>query len=201
MFLASALVIVVLAGVSVLSLVAVGRLVSANREIATRAIPVLSLTATAREAIPQLLGLEARAVALGDPRYATAWTKLAAQLAEDLESVTAYALSEREARHLHEARSAFEEYRRIVAEEHAFLRRRDRTRAGHLTDTAAVRDRAPRGAYVDRGTDLPGRGSWSGAIWNGHHCSADDPLPRSAVVSHGGGRRELVPRAHRDRQS
>jgi signal transduction histidine kinase len=98
---------------------------------------VLSLTATAREAIPQLLGLEARAVALGDPRYATAWTKLAAQLAEDLESVTAYALSEREARHLHEARSAFEEYRRIVAEEHAFLRRRDRTRAGHLTDTAA----------------------------------------------------------------
>ena len=63
-FLACALVIVVLAGVSVLSLGAVGRLVSANREITTRAIPTLSLTASARETIPPLLGLEARAVVL-----------------------------------------------------------------------------------------------------------------------------------------
>src|SRR2546428_200199 len=60
-FLSSALVIVVLAGVSALSLGAVGRLVSVNREITTRTIPALSLTASAREAIPPLLGLEARA--------------------------------------------------------------------------------------------------------------------------------------------
>jgi len=136
-FLASALVIVVLAGVSALSLGAVGRLVSANREVTTRAIPALSLTASAREAIPPLLGLEARAVVLGDQRYATAWTRLAASTAEDLERLATYALSEREALHLREASAAFEEYRRIVAEEHALLRRGDRARARRLTDAAA----------------------------------------------------------------
>ena len=136
-FLASALVIVVFAGISALSLGAVGRLVSVNREITTRTIPVLSLTASAREAIPPLLGLEARALVLGDRRYATAWTELAARMAEDLERLATYALSEREALHLREASASFEEYRRIVAEEHALLRRGDRARAQRLTDAAA----------------------------------------------------------------
>jgi hypothetical protein len=60
-FLASALVILVFAGVSALSLSAVGRLVSVNREIAVSTIPALTLTASAREAMPKLLALEARA--------------------------------------------------------------------------------------------------------------------------------------------
>src|SRR3989441_2114663 len=136
-FLASALVIVVLAGVSALSLGAVGRLVSVNREITTRTIPALSLTASAREAIPPLLGLETRAVVLGDRRYATAWTELAARIAEDLERLAEYALSEREALHLREASAAVEEYRRLVAAEQALLGRGDRARAVRLTDAAA----------------------------------------------------------------
>jgi signal transduction histidine kinase len=136
-FLASALVIVVLAGVSAFSLGAVGRLVSANQEITTRTIPVLSLAASAREAIPPLLALEARAVVLGDPRYARAWTQLAAQMAEDLERLATYALSEPEGAHLREAAAGLEEYRRIVAQEHALLQRRDRSGAMRLTDTAA----------------------------------------------------------------
>jgi signal transduction histidine kinase len=136
-FLTSALVIVVLGGVSALSLGAVGGLVSANREITTRTIPTLSLTASAREAIPALMGLEARAVVLGDQRYATAWTTLAARTAEDLERLATYALTEREALHLREASAGFEEYRRIVAEEHALLQRRERAGAMRLTDTAA----------------------------------------------------------------
>src|SRR3989454_9103346 len=136
-FLSSALVIVVLAGVSALSLGAVGRLVSVNRESTTRTIPALSLTASAREAIPPLLGLEARAVVLGDRRYTTAWTELAARIAEDLERLAEYALSEREALHLRAASAAFEEYRRIVAEEQALLGRGERARAVRLTDAAA----------------------------------------------------------------
>ncbi len=48
-FLTSALVIVVLAGVGVLSLLAVDRLVFVNREIATQAVPALRLTASTRE--------------------------------------------------------------------------------------------------------------------------------------------------------
>src|SRR5437773_6874144 len=74
-FMTSALVIIVLAGVGFLSLRALGRLVSVNREIATRTVPTLRLTASAREAIAPLVRLEARAIVLGDPRYATAWTR------------------------------------------------------------------------------------------------------------------------------
>ena len=136
-FLASALVIVVMAGVSALSLGAVGHLVSVNREITARAIPALTLTASARAAIPPLLGLETRAVVLRDHRYVTAWTQLSTRTAEDLERLTTYALSEREALQLREARAGFEEYRRIVMEEHALLRRGDRARASRLTDEAA----------------------------------------------------------------
>src|SRR5439155_476310 len=73
-FLTSALVIIVLAGVGGLSLLAVDRLVSVNREITTRAVPALRLTASAREAMSPLVWLEARAAVLGDPRDVTAWT-------------------------------------------------------------------------------------------------------------------------------
>jgi signal transduction histidine kinase len=123
-FLTSALVIVVLAGAGILSLRAVDRLVSVNREIATRTVPALRLTASAREAIASLARLEAHAVVLGDPRYATAWTERAAQIAEDLERLAGYAQSPAEALHLREANSAFEGYRRIA-------------RASRLTDTDA----------------------------------------------------------------
>jgi signal transduction histidine kinase len=136
-FLASSLVIIVLAGVSALSLGAVGGLVSVNREITTRTIPALGLAASAREAIPRLLRLEARALVLGDRRYSKAWTDLAEQIAEDLERLADYALSEREALHRREASAAFEEYRRIVAEEQALLQRGDRAGALRLGDTAA----------------------------------------------------------------
>ena len=57
-FLTSALVIVVLAGVAALSLRAIDRLVSANRDIVTRTVPALRLTATAREAIEPLMRLD-----------------------------------------------------------------------------------------------------------------------------------------------
>src|SRR5213594_986223 len=136
-FLTSALVIIVLAGVGFLSLRALGRLVSVNREIATRTVPTLRLTASAREAIAPLVRLEARAIVLGDPRYATAWTERAARVADNLERLAEYAVSEREAFYLHEASAAFEGYRRVVAEEQALLQRGERARALRLTDTDA----------------------------------------------------------------
>jgi signal transduction histidine kinase len=138
-FVSYAVVIAVLAGVSTLSLGAVDGLVSANREITTRAIPALSLTASNREAIPRLLALETRATALREQRYATAWTSLAAEIAEDLQRLGAYALSEAEALRLREASAAFEDYRRIVAEEHALLRSPDGTQTVRLAETARAR--------------------------------------------------------------
>jgi signal transduction histidine kinase len=136
-FLTSALVIVVLAGVGVLSLLAVDRLVSVNQEIATRTVPALRLTTSAREGIAPLMRLEARAVVLGDARYATAWAERAARVAQDLERLAEYAQSEWEAMHLRAASAAFEGYRETVAEEQALLRRGDRARAVRMTDADA----------------------------------------------------------------
>src|SRR3989475_6801503 len=71
-FLTSAVVVVVLAGVGVLSLRAIGRLASVNREITTRTVPALRLASSTRDAIPTLVRLEARFLALDDPRFMTA---------------------------------------------------------------------------------------------------------------------------------
>src|SRR5262249_59558460 len=89
MFLISALVIVVLAGVGILSLRSVDRLVSVNREITTRTLPALHLTASVRESIAPLARLEAQAAALGDVRYRDAWTRRARRLAARLRHLSA----------------------------------------------------------------------------------------------------------------
>ncbi|HYS19359.1 MAG TPA: HAMP domain-containing sensor histidine kinase [Candidatus Binatia bacterium] len=136
-FLTSVLVIVVLAGVAVLSLRAIDSLVSANREIVTRTVPALRLTVSAREAIPPLMRLEAHAIVLGDPLYATAWTERAAQVADDLERLSEYAQSKWETMHLREASTAFDGYRRVVAQEQALLQLGDRARAARLIDVDA----------------------------------------------------------------
>src|SRR2546422_3548406 len=135
-FLTSALVIVVLAGVGFLSLRALGRLVSVNREIAMRTVPALRLTASAREAIAPLVRLEARAIVLGDARYATAWTERAARVADNLDRLAEYAVSEREAFYLREASAAVEGYRRVVAEEQAVRPRAEGARARGLAGAA-----------------------------------------------------------------
>ncbi len=137
-FLTSALVIVVLAGVGVLSLRAVGRLVSVNREITTQTVPALRLAASAREAIAPLTRLEARALVLRDARYVTLWRERAALVARDLGRLAEYATTPPEAARLRDAREGFERYRRVVAEEHALLGRGDRQRALLLADTDAL---------------------------------------------------------------
>jgi two-component system, NtrC family, sensor histidine kinase GlrK len=137
MFLTSALVIVVLAGVGILSLRAVDRLVSVNREITTRTLPALHLTASVREAIAPLARLEAHAAALGDVRYRDAWTRRAERVAADLEHLSAYMQSAEEARRHTEAIAQFERYRAVVGEEHARLRRGDRAGAQRLVESDA----------------------------------------------------------------
>jgi len=137
MFLTSALVIVVLAGVGILSLRAVDRLVSVNREITTRTLPALHLTASVRESIAPLTRLEAQAVVLRDARYQDAWAQRAGRVAADLEHLSVYMQSPEEARRHTEAISQFERYRGVVAEEQARLRRGDRAGAQRLVDTDA----------------------------------------------------------------
>jgi len=76
-FLGFSLVIVVLAAVGVLSLRAVGRLVSLNREVASETLPALRLTADVRDAMLALARLDARFTILRDPRYAEVWRERA----------------------------------------------------------------------------------------------------------------------------
>src|SRR5207244_3864611 len=72
-FLGFSLVILVLAAVGVLSLRAVGRLVSLNREVASETLPALRLTADVRDSMLALARLEARFTILRDWRYASVW--------------------------------------------------------------------------------------------------------------------------------
>ncbi len=136
-FLTSVVVIVVLAGVAALSLRAIDRLVSANRDIVTRTVPALRLTSAAREAIEPLTRLEVHAVVLGDPHYTTAWTERAAQVADDLERLGDYAQSTWEKLYLREASAAFDGYRRVVAQERALVQMGDHRRAVRLADVDA----------------------------------------------------------------
>lgn len=137
-FLTTTLVIVVLAGVSALSLRAIDRLVSVNREITTLTVPALRLAAGVREAIAALTRLEARALVLRDGRYEALWGERAAQVARDLERLGEYATSAEEASRLREARAAFDAYRRVVAEEQRLVARGARARAMQLADTDAL---------------------------------------------------------------
>jgi signal transduction histidine kinase len=136
-FLTSVVVIVVLAGVAALSLRAIDRLVSANRDIVTRTVPALRLTAGAREAIEPLMRLDARAVALGDSRDTAAWTERAAQVADDLARLAEYAQSGSEKLYLREASTAFDGYRRIVAQERALVQMGDHRDAVRLMNAEA----------------------------------------------------------------
>ena len=137
-FLTSALVIVVLAGVGVLSLKAVDRLVAVNREITTQTVPALRLAAGAREAIAPLTRLEARAIVLRDARYAALWSERAAQVARELERLGEYAPTGPEAARLREAREGFARYRDVVVRERELVERGDVRRAMRLAETDAL---------------------------------------------------------------
>jgi len=87
-FLASALVIVVLVGVGVFSLRAVARLAAVNRDITTRALPALGHASSAHDAVLALVRLETRYLVLGDRRYAALWDERAARVRDELASLS-----------------------------------------------------------------------------------------------------------------
>ncbi len=121
-FLGFSLVIVVLAAVGVISLRAVGRLVSVNREIAVESLPALRLSAGVRDTMLTLARLEARFVVLGDRRYADLWRESAERVRDDLERLQALVHTDREKTHLAAATEAFERYRGAVADKNSRLR-------------------------------------------------------------------------------
>ena len=120
-FLGFSLVIVVLAGVGVLSLRAVGRLVSLNREVASETLPGLRLIGGVRDAMLALARLEARFTILRDPRYAMVWRERADGVRADLARLRQFVHTEAEAGYLADATESFERYRDAILAEQARL--------------------------------------------------------------------------------
>ena len=116
-FLGFSLVIVVLAAVGVLSLRAMGRLVSVNREIAGETLPALHLTTGVRDTLLTMARLEARFAVLHDGRYAALWRESAEHARTDLARLEVFVRTRAEAGRLEAARQAFEIYHAAVAAE------------------------------------------------------------------------------------
>jgi signal transduction histidine kinase len=142
-FLAAALVITVLIAVGALSLGAIGHLVAVNRQITTRAVPAVRHAAAVQDGMLALGRLEARFVVLGDARYASLWSERAEAVREDLDRLRDLVTTDREVQLLRDARTAFNEYRQLVADEEILVQRGRREQAQQLTETAgrALRDR------------------------------------------------------------
>lgn len=134
-FLTSAVLVVVLAVVGLLSLYAVARLASVNREITTQAVPIVRLASSLRDAMRALSRLEGRYVILRDPLYATLWDETAARVEVDLVQVQAAVTTQGQRAATAEAIFAFEQYREVVAEERALLGRGNRPEALRLYET------------------------------------------------------------------
>ena len=133
-FLTCALVILVLGGVSAVSLKAIGRLVAMNRDVATQAVPALGVSALVRDDLFSLGRLEAHYLVLRDPRYATLWDERAARAHEDLQKLRAFSMSPRAAAILDGVFADFEAYRRLVARERELFRREQRAAALALAE-------------------------------------------------------------------
>lgn len=116
-FLASSLVIVVVAGVGVLSLRAVARLVSVNREITTQTVPALRLSGNLRDELLSLARIEARWAVLRDRRYERLWVEAAARADTDLVRLRDLIRTDREGRLLAETHRMFALYRASVMEQ------------------------------------------------------------------------------------
>ena len=121
-FLTCALVIVLLGVVSALSLRAIGRLVTVNRDVATQAVPALVVTASLRDGLLALGRIEARYLVLRDRNYEALWEDRAARTLIELERLRGYDMSPRAATILADVLADFQSYRRIVAREHELLR-------------------------------------------------------------------------------
>jgi two-component system sensor histidine kinase GlrK len=148
-FLSSAVVVVVLAAVGLLSLSAVGRLVSVNRQIADHAVPAARVTSSLRDTLRGLSRLEARYVILRDALYATLWDETAARAEADLATLAQAATSDRQRAAIAEVGAALAAYREVVAEERDLVARGHRTQALRLVDGEG----AARAEQVDAALD------------------------------------------------
>jgi signal transduction histidine kinase len=147
LFLTCAIIIALLGGGAALSLHALGRLVSVNRDIVTQAVPALGVNSAVRDGLAALARLESRYLVLRDRRYATLWEDRAARTHAELDLLRNYRMSRRAAEVLGGVIADFGAYRAVVAREHALLAQGKRDAALQLAerDARALLDRMDAG--------------------------------------------------------
>jgi signal transduction histidine kinase len=136
-FLASALVMLVLVAVGIWSVRAVGHLAAVNREIATRAVPAVTRAALAYDAVRSLVRLEARLLVLGDARYAALWDEQAARAREELDALPRLLTTAEERLRFEQAVEAFGRYEAAVREARTWLAAGQRQLALRRSETVA----------------------------------------------------------------
>lgn len=130
-------VVVMLAGVGLLSLRAVGRVVDVNSEITTRTLPAVRGVTALHDALLALERLEVRHLVLGDAQYATLWDQRAVEARGELERLRGLMTRERQAALLRDAAEAFEAYARAVEEARRLLGAGRRQQALQHAETTA----------------------------------------------------------------
>jgi signal transduction histidine kinase len=136
-FAASTLVILALVGVAGWSLLAVGHLVRAHRDITGRSLPALQLEVSLADMVPRLLRIEARYLVLRDRAYGQLLKERAARAAADLERLEVFLRSPAEEKSYREAVAAFKTYEQLVDKEGALLSRGEAARALRLSEGQA----------------------------------------------------------------
>ena len=137
MFGASALVIAVLVGVAGWSLGAMARLVTANRDIATRSAPALQIANAVRDSLDRLERLEARYLVRRDAAYAADWADRAERLAADVEQLGRLVGTAAERAALGRVSEAFAAYRQHFDAERALVARGKVDAAQRISDGPA----------------------------------------------------------------
>ena len=123
-FLASALVILMLGGVAGWSLQAVNELVEVNRGIATRSVPAIEAASGLPESFRRLVRLEAKYFVLRDRAYADLWNERATRISSELDRLGTLLVTGDEVRWHADAVAAFARYRDLVDQERLLLARR-----------------------------------------------------------------------------
>lgn len=153
-FLANALVVLVLVGVAAWTLAEVAQLITADREIAVRAAEALRLEVSVRELLRRARLLEMRHLVFGDEEYGALPSHETMRIAQGLDRLGAHLASAAEQQHWAEARGAFGEYRAAVTRAREDRARGDVARAGEILEKQAspAADRVV--AALDRMMDL-----------------------------------------------
>jgi two-component system sensor histidine kinase GlrK len=137
-FLAQAVLVLVVAGVAVWSLGQVGQLIVVDRDITVRTAEALRLEVSVRELLRRTAALERRFVVFGDREYGAIPATQAQHIRDDLGRLAPLLASDPERQRLRQAEAAFSRYRAAVAQGRTLLGRGEGRRAGEVLDAQAL---------------------------------------------------------------